>query len=118
MRIIADKNFPRDIVLALRQRGHDVIYVSEMMSGAMDDEILAFAHDEHRLMITYDKDFGELAFRHRQPSHGGIILFRIPYSDPEASVRIVIASIESRDSWDGLFAVISKTGIRITSMPA
>jgi predicted nuclease of predicted toxin-antitoxin system len=40
--------------------------------------VLATAHQEQQILITNDKDFGELVFRHRQP-HAGVILFRLPY---------------------------------------
>src|SRR5688572_31568341 len=53
-------------------RSHDVVWCGEWSEDPGDDEILAFAHREGRILVTLDKDFGELAVVHRQP-HSGIV---------------------------------------------
>jgi predicted nuclease of predicted toxin-antitoxin system len=54
----------------IAQAGHDVVWVGDWDSNPEDDEVLAFAHQEGRSVITIDKDFGELAIVYRQPHHG------------------------------------------------
>ncbi|MCY3841993.1 MAG: DUF5615 family PIN-like protein, partial [Acidobacteria bacterium] len=61
--MIANENIAGAVVRALRQRGHDVLSVRESMRGADDLSVLRRAGNERRLIITHDKDFGELAFR-------------------------------------------------------
>jgi predicted nuclease of predicted toxin-antitoxin system len=61
MRLLADENISGSVVQALRDRGHDVLAVNESMRGAEDTAILSQAQAESRLVITQDKDFGELA---------------------------------------------------------
>jgi predicted nuclease of predicted toxin-antitoxin system len=63
MRILANENFPGDAVNALRLEGHDVAWIREDAPGSLDTQVLQRAQDEERVLITFDKDFGELAFR-------------------------------------------------------
>ncbi len=77
MRLLANENFPSDAVRTLRKRGHDVLWLRTDAPGCRDDDVLALARKEVRVLVTFDKDFGELAFRANLPSSCGIILFRI-----------------------------------------
>ena len=76
MKFLADECCDRDLVGALRNAGYDVLYVLELKPGATDDEVLALAFDQQRILLTEDKDFGELVYRLKKPAHG-IILIRI-----------------------------------------
>jgi predicted nuclease of predicted toxin-antitoxin system len=59
MRFLADENFPG--AAALRAAGSDVVWVRIAAPGSSDSEILAWAAREERILLTFDKDFGELA---------------------------------------------------------
>ena len=59
---------------SLRDDGHDVTHVLEKIAGATDDEVLLAAYDEGRILLTEDKDFGELVYRLKKPSRGIILL--------------------------------------------
>jgi len=74
MKLLADECCDAGIVEALRQDGHDVTYVLESMRAASDAEVLRHAWEEDRLLLTEDKDFGELVYRLRHPMHGIILL--------------------------------------------
>jgi len=113
MRILADENCPRELVDALRAQGHDVIWIRTASPGVKDPQILARAQAEERLVVTFDKDFGELAFRHQQPAPNGIILCRLPGLPPAKLVRIVCQALASQATWTGVFAVITEERIRI-----
>jgi predicted nuclease of predicted toxin-antitoxin system len=63
MKLIADEGLDKPIVDVLRNAGFDVLYVLETNQGANDELILAIANSEHRILLTQDKDFGELVFR-------------------------------------------------------
>ncbi len=77
MRVLGLENFPRIAVESLRADGHDVAWVWEDGKGSSDASILERAQIEERIVVTFDKDFGELAFRSRLPSSCGVILFRV-----------------------------------------
>lgn len=69
MRLLANENFPRLAVQALRARGHDVFWVRTDAPGISDREVMERAAADHRLLITFGKDFGELAFRAFAPEY-------------------------------------------------
>jgi predicted nuclease of predicted toxin-antitoxin system len=117
VRILADENFPGDAVVALRQRGHDVSWVHSNAPGSCDTEVIARAQAENRVLVTFDKDFGELAFRSRLPASCGIVLFRISMSSPSAVARAAVAALESRTNWADHFAVVEDDRIRMTPLP-
>ena len=76
MKFLADECCDTGLVESLRNHGHDVLYVTEKKAGTIDDEILSDAYKEERILITEDKDFGELVYRFKKPTHG-IVLIRI-----------------------------------------
>ena len=117
MRILANENVPGEAVGALRSRGHDVAWVLEVDPGALDDAVVQRARDEDRVIITFDKDFGELAFRARLPSSTGIIMFRLALSSPEHVTETIVAALQARDDWTGHFTVIEEGRIRMTLLP-
>jgi predicted nuclease of predicted toxin-antitoxin system len=77
MQILAHENVTATVIRELRQRGHDVLSVKEPMRAESDHAILARAQAEKRLVVTHDKDFGELAFRFGLPASCGVVLFRL-----------------------------------------
>lgn len=76
MNILADEGVDKPIVDALRGSGFDVMYILETNRGAEDNLILNIAEAQQRILITQDKDFGELVYRLKY-AHFGIILIRI-----------------------------------------
>ncbi|HET7087568.1 MAG TPA: DUF5615 family PIN-like protein [Anaerolineae bacterium] len=117
MRILANENFPGDAVNALRNQGHDVAWVRTDAPGTSDVDVLAHAQRENRIVVTFDKDFGELAFRARLPASSGIILFRISAPSPAHVARVAVAALESRTDWAGHFTVVEDRRIRMTPLP-
>ena len=76
MKFLADECCDTGLVASLREDGHDVLYVLEKKPGVTDDEVLLDAYNERRILVTEDKDFGELVYRLKKPAEG-IILIRI-----------------------------------------
>lgn len=117
MRILANENFPGDAVAALRERGHDGAWVRSDAPGSSDADVLARAQAEDRIVVTFDKDFGDLAFRSRLPASSGVILFRISMPSGERVARVAVAALESRVDWAEHFAVVEDNRIRVTPLP-
>ena len=63
MKFIADECCDTGIVISLRREGHDVFYVLEEEPGLRDEVVLQRAYVERRILLTEDKDFGELVYR-------------------------------------------------------
>ena len=117
MRILANENVPGEIVQALRDREHDVSWIRTDAPGSVDTAVLSQAQIEDRLILTFDKDFGELAFRWGLPATSGIILIRLSAPSPTQLQESVMVALESRDDWSGKFSVIETGRVRITSLP-
>ena len=113
MYLLANENFPADAIAALRQRGHDVVWVHTEAPGSSDEQVLARAQAEDRILITFDKDFGELAFRAMLPASGGIILFRISAPSAAHVAQVAVAVLEGRTDWAGHFSVVEDSRIRM-----
>ena len=116
MRILANENFPGEAVAGLRNRGHDIVWVRTECPGISDQDVLARAQAEGRLLVTFDKDFGELAFRYGLPSTCGIVLFRIAAPSPSRVKRVAVMALESRDDWQGHFSVVEDARVRMTPL--
>ena len=117
MRVIANENVAGTAIRGLRRNGHDVLSVKESMQGAQDESILQRAEAEQRLVVTHDKDFGELAYRYRLPATCGIILFRLSGLDASTDIQRMLDVIESRSDWTGGFSVVTDDRIRMRSLP-
>ncbi len=118
MRLLANENFPAEAVQALRSRGHDVAWVRTDAPGSSDRQVLDRAVAEARLLITFDKDFGELAFRAGLPASCGVVLFRIRLTSPGQVAQRAAAALESRADWAGHFAVVLDDRVRMTLLPS
>jgi predicted nuclease of predicted toxin-antitoxin system len=117
LRILANENFPGAAVEALRSRGHDVVWVRTDAPGSSDRQVLAWAVRDRRVLITFDKDFGELAFRARLPASCGVVLFRVVPSSPADLARLAVAVLESRADWGGHFSVVERSRTRMVPLP-
>lgn len=118
LRILAHENFPGLAVEALRAKGHDVAWIRTDAPGSTDRDVLQRAVAEARLLITFDKDFGELAFRVGLLATSGIVLLRIPPQSPAYVAQRAVAVLESRDDWAGHFSVIEEDRVRMTALPS
>ena len=113
MDVVADESIDFQIVVALRAAGHYVFAVAEACPGIADDEVLALASDRRSLLITQDKDFGELVFRLGQAS-SGVLLLRL--SGVAADEKAELAVDVLRDHGTELvaaFSVLDKLNLRI-----
>lgn len=117
LRILANENVPGPVIAMLRQRGHDVVAIVEEARGLADAEVLARAQRDQRTVVTFDKDFGGLAFAARMPANCGVILFRLSGTAPDVDNRRVVAALESRTDWNGKFAIVEDDRIRVREVP-
>lgn len=117
MRLLANENFPGEAVEALRRNAHDVVWIRTTAPGSDDEAVLALAQAENRILLTFDKDFGELAFRSKLPASSGIILFRIVMPSAGYVADVVARVLDSREDWIGHFSVVDDRRIRMTRLP-
>lgn len=113
MTFLADEGVDRQIVVRLRGDGYEVAYVAEMSPGITDGVVLRESANSASVLITADKDFGELVFRQRQAS-AGVLLLRLSGLPPDQKALLVSAAV--REHWRELpdaFAVLSPGNLRI-----
>jgi predicted nuclease of predicted toxin-antitoxin system len=113
MNLLADENIPVSIVRALLEDRHDVMWVRDESPGVPDIEVLQLAHRKNRIILTFDKDFGELAIRDQVAPCPGIILVRVFKKTPPDLARYIRDVIGSRQDWAGHFSVIEDERIRM-----
>lgn len=116
MRFLADEGFPGSAVTVLRRNGHDVVSVSENHPGASDKKLVGIAGKENRIILTLDKDFGDIAFQQKLPVSSGIVLFRGRITSLRQFSEFAVEVLESRDDWAGNLTVIERTKIRMRSL--
>jgi predicted nuclease of predicted toxin-antitoxin system len=116
MNFLADENIETEIVDLLRNSGYEVEYVLEMSPGVGDKEIVSRANKNNSILVTSDKDFGELVFRQRLV-HNGVILIRLHGIATEKKAEIVLNFVKEYNSKiPNSFSVITKSNIRIRSL--
>ena len=106
-RYLANENSPAAIVHHLRLRGGDVLYAAEEMVGASDIELPLKSLADDRIVLTIDRDFGELVFRRRQPAASGVVLFHLRQQPLDATLGFLRALLDSNPSLRGMFTVYS-----------
>ena len=117
MRFFADENVSRHTVETLRAAGHNVAWVIDVARSTDDESILESAQTADRIVLTFDKDFGDLTFRDRKESFAGVILLRMCNQQPEYVTRLVMQAIASQVDWAGHFAVIDDSSVRLSEIP-
>ncbi len=116
-RFLADENFLGDAVTALREAGHDIVWIRTDAPGSTDRQVLTRAVAERRILLTFDKDFGDLAYRCRLPATCGIVLFRISLPSPSIAVHLIKTILQSRNDWAGHFSVVEENRLRMRALP-
>jgi predicted nuclease of predicted toxin-antitoxin system len=113
MRILADESIDRQIVNGLRQAGHSVDYVAEMDPGISDDHVLNLANEESALLLTADKDFGELVYRQHRVDPG-VVLIRLAGLSPAKKAELVAFVVSKHNAeLAHSFTVITPGAIRL-----
>jgi len=112
MRFLADENFPRPALEALRNAGWEIFSVAEECPGISDEEVAALCSESKRVLLTFDKDFGELVFRRGS----GVVLFRLIPETPEEAADVALALVKSLPDLNGTFCVITRDRIRVRPM--
>jgi len=113
VKFLADENVDKPIVERLRKDGHAVLYVIEMEPSISDDEVIQRANQEAALLLTADKDFGELVFRQGRTVYG-VVLIRLAGLSLQRKAEVVaIAVQEHADELVQNFTVITPSAVRI-----
>ncbi len=113
MRFLVDECTGPAVAQWLRLQNHDVISVYDEIRGADDKEVIQKASEQNRILITNDKDFGELVFREKK-QHKGVVLLRLEDERPANKIAVLEHLLEKyENSLPGHFIVVTETTVRI-----
>ena len=117
MRFLADESCDFAIVRALRFAGFDVAAVVDISPRALDQAVIDMAVQQDRILVTEDKDFGQLVYASGQPS-AGVILLRFPAGVRSQMAAAVLELLRRYgDTLAGGFAVVQPGRSRVTRNP-
>ncbi|HLF03601.1 MAG TPA: DUF5615 family PIN-like protein [Dehalococcoidia bacterium] len=118
MNFLADESVDGQLVDRLRRGDHLVLYVAEMEPGISDNDVLDLANRRDALLLTADKDFGELVFRQRRIVKG-VVLLRLAGLSPEARALFANIAINRHGAQlTAAFTVITSGRVRIRHLRA
>lgn len=116
IRFLADVNVEKAIVNFLLENEYDVRWIPDYDCEILDEDLLNLANAEKRILITNDKDFGELTFLQKRIS-AGIILLRVRGQKAKDKVKLIKKLLQNySDKVLYHFIVITKKNIRIIPM--
>ncbi len=116
LKFLVDECAGRKLYNSLKENGFDTEFVADKFLAADDSVILTYAEKENRVLITNDKDFGELLFRLNSPS-SGVILLRLRADTSENRRKVVLHTISNfKDKLSSHLVVVNESKIRICKL--
>ena len=113
MKLVADESVDRQIIDLLRLDGLEVIAIAEIAAGSTDEDVLARAVSEQALLLTADKDFGDLVFRQGLAAEGVVLARLSGLSQQTRAEHVRDAFRQHSHLFPGAFTVIEYGGVRI-----
>ena len=115
---LADEHFPTSSTYLLRNAGYEVTAIVEEGVGIADTEVMARAVLENRIILTFDRDYGELIYFRRLPAPDGVVHFRfLPSTPEEAGHRLLALFGTGTMPLAGHYTVIDQNQIRQRRLP-
>ena len=110
---LANENFPRPSILLLRAEGFSVESIQENHQGASDEFVFRYAIEKTLIILTFDRDYGELVFRYAQDNPPPVVYFRNKGRSPRAAGELLLKLIkEDLLEITNAFTVIEEKNIR------
>jgi predicted nuclease of predicted toxin-antitoxin system len=117
MNILADENIAQSIVLLLRTEGHQVRHMGEIAASSPDTDVLEIANQYGALLLTEDKDFGDLVIRDRRKATG-VLLVRLEGFTPLERAEVIARVVREHGEYLlKAFTVIKPRLVRIRPNP-
>ena len=113
MKLLANENFPLKSVLYLKSKGFDIKAIGIDNPSIKDDHVMNIAIQEERMILTFDRDYGELIFKYNYKPEKGVIYLRLEEYEAEEPGKIVEQLISQQQFvFNNALTVVDKTGIR------
>jgi predicted nuclease of predicted toxin-antitoxin system len=113
MKFHANENFPVPSIHLLKEVGYDVESVILQHPGIEDKIVLKWGHDEGRIILTFDKDYGELIYKQRLSPPAGLVFFRYaPIFPEEPGLHLTELLNTSGLLFENKFSVVTRKQVR------
>lgn len=112
MRLLVNENIPVASVAVLREAGHDVASITEDSPGISDEAVMQRAHADDRIVVTFDRDYGELLFRRRLPTPAGVLYLRFIPATPLEPATYIARLIAGGIELEGRFTTADRNQVR------
>jgi predicted nuclease of predicted toxin-antitoxin system len=118
-KFLANENVPADAVSAAQAAGIDLVWVRDTMPGVTDDVVLAAAAAvaDNRVLVTFDKDFGDLVFDRGRTASPGVVLLRPRLRSPVFVAQFTVTVLSQPVAWEGNFCVAQEGRLRVVPLP-
>lgn len=118
MKWLADENIPKGAIAFLRQRGEDVAAIAEFSPGIHDEQVIGFARDQQRILLSFGRDHGDLIFSRALSPPRAVVYLRLYPPNTETLEKILAGLIALGETvLDGQFTVISEDNMRQRALP-
>jgi predicted nuclease of predicted toxin-antitoxin system len=119
VKLLANENFPLASIRQLRQAGYEVESVTETMLSAPDTQVLKHAAANKQIILTFDKDYGELIFHRKIAVPDGLIFLKFdPFTPLEPGEMLIEMIFKAGIEITGFFIVLERDAIRKRKLPA
>ncbi|MBS1487423.1 MAG: DUF5615 family PIN-like protein [Bacteroidetes bacterium] len=116
MKFLADESVDVPVYNFLKEQGFDIEHILFGLAGSADIDVLELADQQKRILLTVDKDFGELVFRMKRPSVG-IVLYRLGGLQNSEKAQIIFRVLtERKKELPSHFTVVTKTQVRVRKL--
>ncbi|GAB4232860.1 MAG: hypothetical protein Kow00121_60950 [Elainellaceae cyanobacterium] len=117
MRFLADESIPRGLIEALQDHSETVLWLRTEIPGISDQKVLELAQTAPYILLTFDPNLAESAYRAHLFQSSGVILLRLRLLSPKHISEIGAAAIVSRNDWAGHFSIIEGDRVRMRQLP-
>jgi len=113
---LADENIPLSVIQQLRKEGYSIISVIEEFKSSSDKKIVELSSKNEWIIITFDKDFGELIYKQESNKPFGIILLRVTPKSPKYILQILEWLLGTSISFEGNFIIVKEDKVRVIKL--
>jgi predicted nuclease of predicted toxin-antitoxin system len=113
MKFLANENFPFPSIAILRQASLHISTVSELYPGISDNEVITKAKVDNLIILTFDKDYGEIIYKHGIENPPAVVFFRFKGENPESAGHLLLDIVVNKKiELEKKFTVIENESIR------
>jgi predicted nuclease of predicted toxin-antitoxin system len=115
-KLLANENIPTASIALLQKAGFDILAAGKEFPGSSDEIVLSKARQEARILVTFDRDYGELIFHRQLPVPPAVIYLRFIPEHP-TEVAEIVQKVMTQTEIAGYFEVADRDSLRRRRLP-